>query len=359
VKRLLVKALRVSGVLRLARFSNRRRLLLLTYHGVLPAGSGADDYLARNCVDADAFARQMRFLSRHYRCISLSDAVAGLAGEKPLPHRAAVVTFDDGFRNNLDHALPVLRQYGVPATVFVTTDHIGRGTRLLWTERVARLVTESRPGDRIDVVVAGERITASSPGERREAARALLKRLKSVPVGERDRAIAELEQALGADAGAPEEDRYAFLDWDGVRALIAGGVEIGSHTATHAVLTSLTPDAIRRELARSKGAIERHIGRPCVLFSYPNGTAADFNDAAKAALREAGFVCALSQIPGMNTAGTDRYELRRVNIGRGHDDLLFEAQVAGVWTWFAAAASWLRAGVEKLRPAGVGAEAIG
>src|SRR5262245_24027006 len=195
-----VSVLRLAGVFRLFRWLNRNRLIILTYHSVLPSTSEIDAGESRNVVDENAFAWQMGYLAKRYRCLRLEQAVALLESNRRLPPYAVVVTFDDGFRNNLQYAYPILRRTGVPAAIFLTTGHIGRGTQLLWTERVGRLLRRGKVAE--------------------DAARRVMKRLKSLPSRERDAAIHELQEQLRGNGGEharaaaePDADRYTFLTW--------------------------------------------------------------------------------------------------------------------------------------------------
>jgi peptidoglycan/xylan/chitin deacetylase (PgdA/CDA1 family) len=311
--------LRLMGVFRLFRWINRNHLIILTYHSVLPSTSDIDAGEARNVVSEEMFAWQMEYLARHFRCLRLEDAVDLLAGGRPLPAYSVVVTFDDGFQNNLRFAYPILRRFGVPATIFLTTGHIGRGTLLLWTERVGRML---------------RRVKLPEDAARRE-----LKRLKSMTSRDRDAAIQQMERTLGpnardeAEAAGPNADRYRFMTWSEAQELARGGVTIGSHTVAHPIMASLDDERCSVELLQSKQEIERHLGRPCTLFSYPNGTADDFGDRDKASLRKAGYMAAVTQIAGVNDKHTDLFELRRLNIGHGHTPQLFVAQVSGFWPW--------------------------
>ena len=324
-----VGVLRLFGVFRLFRWLNRNRLIILTYHSVLPSTIDIDASESRNVVGQHAFAWQMRYLAKHFCCLRLEEAVALLRSDRPLPQYSAVVTFDDGFQNNLRYAFPILRRCGVPATIFVTTGHIGRGTQLLWTERVGRLLSRAKvPHDE---------------------ARLAVKRLKSMPSGQRDEVIQGLEEQFGCATGEhghaaePNADRYMFLTWAEARELARGGMTIGSHTVEHPIMSSLDDVRRQEEVVESKQEIERHLGLPCTLFSYPNGTADDFDDRDKANLRDAGYVAAVTQIAGANDKQTDRFALRRLNIGHGHGRQLFVAQVSGFWPWLQSiAARWTK-----------------
>jgi len=349
--------LRLLGVFRLFRWLNRHRLIILTYHSVLPSTSGIDSGEARNVVAESMFAWQMRYLAKHYRCLRLEDAVRLLASERPLPPNAVVVTFDDGFRNNLRYALPILQRYALPATVFVTTGHIGRGMQLLWTERVGRLLRSAAMPQSVAVSVDAQALTLSfaTSAERDAESRRLLKWLKSMPSGTRDKAIGELERQLQivrerASAGEPDAERYMFMTWDEVRELARGGVTIGSHTVDHPIMSSLDADRRQFEVVESKRRIENELWGPCTLFSYPNGTAEDFDECDKANLGQAGYLAAVSQIAGTNDRDTDRFALRRLNIGQGHGPSMFAAQVCGFWPWMRALAGSHRRQSQVGRP---------
>ncbi len=333
--------LRLLGIFRLFRWINRDRLTILTYHSVLPECGELDAGEARNVVDTRMFAWQMRYLARHYCCLRLEEAVELLRTRQPLPRYSVVVTFDDGFRNNLRHAYPILRRFGVPATIFVTTGHIGRGAQLLWTERVGRLIRGAAIPQNVTVAAGAVplAVTFRTAAERDEASRAVVKRLKSLSSDERDRVVGELEHELGASNGetaqaaGPNADRYTFLTWQEVQKLAQGGMTIGSHTVAHPIMSSLDDDRRVYEVVDSKREIEQRLGVPCTLFSYPNGTADDFDDRDTVNLQNAGYVAAVTQIAGVNDEHTDLFRLRRVNIGQGHGKQLFLAQVSGFWPW--------------------------
>jgi peptidoglycan/xylan/chitin deacetylase (PgdA/CDA1 family) len=151
-------------------------------------------------------------------------------------------------------------------------------------------------------------------------------------------------------ASEPNPDRYTFLKWTEVRELAQRGVTIGSHTVDHPILTSLDDERRVKEVVRSKREIERHLHAPCTLFSYPNGTVNDFDDRDKANLQRAGYVAAVAQIAGVNDQHTDRFALRRLNIGHGHTPPLFIAQVSGFWPWMGSmAARWSKAAAGPAR----------
>ena len=335
VKSLIVTGLYRSGGLRLFRWLNRNRLVILTYHGVLPADSGTNDYLARNFVEEGEFRRQMHYLANHYRCISLSDAVERLANGWPLPPYAVAVTFDDGYRNNLRYAYPILREHAIPCTIFLATGNIGPKAERLWTDKVSLLIThtthQSLSFDHEGTVT---NLLLRSHEERAQACRHVLTAMKAASSGTRETMIAALENRLGSTNGVSRSsrERYDFLSWDEVGGADSELVEWGAHTVHHQILTTLDDEQLMTEIEQSKRKIETRLHRPCLLFSYPNGSPTDFGEREKQALKKSGFACAVTQVAGMNGPRSDLYKLRRINIGRGHRGALFIAQVSGLWS---------------------------
>jgi peptidoglycan/xylan/chitin deacetylase (PgdA/CDA1 family) len=131
-------------------------------------------------------------------------------------------------------------------------------------------------------------------------------------------------------ANTTDAEKYEFLNWENVGQMAKNGVEFGSHTINHSILTTLGTEDAFEEINKSKEQIEQVLQTKCTLFSYPNGTTKDFNESHKILLKEAGYSCALTQIPSLNDIGVHPFELRRLNIDRGHDFLVFMATITGV-----------------------------
>lgn len=332
MKRLLIQLFYLSGIFYYFRWWNRNRVVILTYHGVLPSDHEINPYLSRNIVEQNRFDWQMEYLVRNYNCLRLSEVINRFSeGKKLLPY-TAVVTFDDGFKNNYTYAFDILKNYGIPATIFLTTGFIGRGVKLLWTEKLSRMIYYS--GNK-SISVEGVSYPIDSEKGKRMASRKIRSLLKSKLFQEREEIITSIENQLIPTQSSREicSERYAFLDWDEVRVMERSLIEIGSHTVNHPILSSLNEDHRWDEVKQSKRHIEDRIESQCILFSYPNGTREDFTEIDKNHLKKAGYVGAVTQISGLNDPTSDYFELKRVNIGYGHDSLLFIAQVSGFLPW--------------------------
>jgi len=332
MKRSSVTILRTLGLVRAARALQRGRCVILAYHGVLSGGDNRYDFLNHNFVAAEAFEAHIRFLVRHYRPIRLADLVSCYRHQTPPPARSVVVTFDDGFANNYSVAFPILQKYGVPFTIFLTTGMIDQDGAQLWTERVKRAVYLHH-GENVLVPLLDRQVSCrlTSAMRREECAREILTVLKSQPPAVRDAAVLTIEDVCGRPPLQPHElERYQFLTWSQVRAMARAGVEFGSHTVTHSILSTLDESSLERELASSKRRIESELEKECHAFAYPNGSRADFGPRDKRALQAIGYTCAVSLRGGLNVAPADLLELDRINVGRNLNGPVFEAALAGL-----------------------------
>ncbi len=280
---------------------------VLTYHRVT---DGGDSFLPGTPVAA--FERQMAFVAAHYRVCSLETAVtAMLAGD--LPDRALVITFDDGYRDNYVRALPVLQRHALPATVFLATGSIGTG-RVLWHDRVFRAFRETPARALSGFAGNGRTWPLETPEQREQARDAVLAVLKTLGEEQRLETIARLTQAL--EIGDVEQVPGLMLGWDEVREMSRAGIEFGSHSVTHPILSRIPAERARQEVFESKAVLERELGRPVRAFAYPNGQPADFDDRTTGLLRDAGFACAVTTIRGLNALDAlgeppDLFRLRR------------------------------------------------
>ena len=211
------------------------------------------------------------------------------------PHPFAALTFDDGYRDNRDHAWPVLRRHGAPWTMFVTADYAAGRGRLWWLEleeAIARL-------DHVSLDLEGQRIErpCATPADKAAAFETVYWALRAGPEDRLLAAVGELAAAAGLDSAALVQK--LCLGWDEIAALgREPGVTIGAHTVSHPMLKKHPEEAARREIAFSKSLIEERIRRPVRHFAYPVGdpTSAGPRDFALAA--EAGFSTAVTTRPG-------------------------------------------------------------
>jgi peptidoglycan/xylan/chitin deacetylase (PgdA/CDA1 family) len=248
------------------------------------------------------------------------------------PKKSVVITFDDGFANNCSVAWPLLKRRNVPFTIFVTTGMVGVAGAQLWTERVKRAVyLSTKIGATLEFETGQKQLDLSSRVTRAAAARATVNGLKRLSPIQRDDAVTQVEKTCGRPALRPDEqERYEFLSWEQIRTMAAEGVEFGSHTVNHPILTTLAPGVLRSELQNSKLTLESQIRRECYSFAFPNGSFSDYGPREKAELSALGYRCALSLNGTLNGRRADLLEIDRININRQHDDAMFRAAAAGL-----------------------------
>ncbi len=213
------------------------------------------------------FEEQVSFLAREYQPLSLSELVAGLQRKAPIPDRAVVLTFDDGYRNNLVLAAPILRHYGVPATFFITTGLIGTN-QWMWAyecEHIFHQYPQKRIRESARHPVIERICSLGLPNQ--VAMLACVEYLKTVPHDELREVVARLREQLPVELD--EENR--FLSWNEVRRLRDDGFEIGAHTETHPILSRLPLTEVERELTVCQDVLERELGAKRRFFAYPNG----------------------------------------------------------------------------------------
>ena len=305
-----------------------RRLLILVYHRVHEADRAQLNFLSETLAVSPArFDAQMAYLSRHYRVMPLAEALRSLEEAPTSAKDSVVITFDDGYRDNLTDALPALARYGLPATIFVATDHIGTGT-LTWFDRLVPLLdaldlaalrgcAASLLSTEIDGLI--ERYLAGSVAERKVAVNLLseaLKRLSEQRKRELLAAFAASERvSLARDRHGGDGQARLMLDWAEMRAMTRARIDFGSHTCSHPIMTRIPPGDLAHEVADSKRAIEAELGVPCVFFAYPNGRAEDCPERIGEFLADQGYAAACANVHGFNDAATDRMMLRRLPIG--------------------------------------------
>lgn len=218
-------------------------------------------------LDAEEFEQHVAFLAREYEPVPLSLLVEGLRGRASLPARAVALTFDDGYRNNLRVAAPILRRYRVPATLFVATGLVGT-SQWMWAYELEHMFARY-PLERLRECARHPILEhlCSQGLEQRVAMMACVEYLKLAPP-EMLEVMGRLRRLLPVE----QDEENRFLDWDEVRELrSAYGFEIGAHSETHGILVRMAPDEVERELRVCRDTLERELGERPTLFAYPNG----------------------------------------------------------------------------------------
>ncbi len=251
---------------------------ILMYHRILPGRCPADWPFPSLVVDTDSFSLQMRWLARQFHVCTVSDLLAEtVRPEKP----RAVVTFDDGYSDNVLHAAPLLEEVGIRGTFFVTTGFIGENKRL-WFDVAARM--------------------AAASGSFKQR----MSRWKSMNTAERRDSLNRLTHP--GDWCAPERDRAMTVA--DLQRLANTGHEIGVHTRTHPILTMVEPTELTSEIAGSVSDLKAWGIAPRGI-AYPNG---DYSETVIAESRRAGLNYGLSTSLGWYCQGENAFSIPRIDV---------------------------------------------
>jgi peptidoglycan/xylan/chitin deacetylase (PgdA/CDA1 family) len=289
-----------KALIRMLSPGGRRGLSILIYHRVLPC----KDPLFPDEVDSADFDLQIGMVKSMFNVIPLIDAVRHLRAGT-LPPRAACITFDDGYADNAEVALPVLLRHQVSATFFVATGFLNGGR--MWNDTVIELARRA-PDGVLDASALGLGVhPLASIAQRRQAIVALIGQLKYLPLEQRLAQVNRLVEV--ADVALPDD---LMMTTDQVRQLHRAGMGIGAHTVNHPILATLPAAMAHAEIADGKLALEAMIGEPVRLFAYPNGKpGADYRAEHVAMTRELGFEGAVSTSWGASGNQADLFQLPR------------------------------------------------
>ena len=326
----------MRGVARLKRWFRRAvaplrpGAVILLYHRVAKVPS--DPQLL--CVRPQHFAEHLTVLRESYTVLGLEGLHQRLE-EGQLPRRAVVITFDDGYADNFYRARSLLEEYETPATMFITTGYIG-GDREFWWDEVERIFLQpGRLPETLRLRINGRTYewnlgttalyseeeyrrwrgwsvnVREVPTPRHHVYRSLCDLLRPLGGAEREQILGTLR--LWAGEGGEGRSSHRILSPEEIVALSRSDlVDIGAHTVTHPLLSALPPSEQAREIGQSKAHLEEILGHEVRTFSYPYGSRSAYTEATVALVREAGFVFACSNFPGVVRRRTNSFELPRM-----------------------------------------------
>lgn len=277
-----------------------RRLTVLIFHRVL----SSPDLLFPETITATEFERLVVFLKQSWEIIALDDAVCALAADA-LPARALAISFDDGYADNAQIAVPILVRHGVSATFFISTGFLEGGR--MWNDTVIEAIRNAKVSE-LDLAHLGlGRLQLADQSSKRRAIELLLPRIKYLELGRR----AEVVDELGKLAGGTLPDDL-MMSHQQVREIRAMGMLVGAHTINHPILAMVPPHVARAEIVGGREALEVILGERITLFAYPNGKPdVDYLPAHVDMVRDAGFVAAVSTKAGVASTRSDPYQIPR------------------------------------------------
>ncbi len=309
IKGAVLNVIRATGGFELMRYAHRRQPLILTYHR-FSQGEEPDR------TPAAAFAEQLDYLAAHYEVVPLGELVARMNASESRPGGGkglAAITIDDGYRDSYEIAYPLLRQRNLPAMVYVVTK-FADGHCWIWTDK-ARYLCARAESQWLTTRIGGQEswLELGDAASRRRTALRLNDLLKKLPEEAKESALERLAETLGVPLPATPPEELRSITWEQAREMDRNGVEIGSHTMTHPILTNIQEEQLRRELAGSRRQLEEILEREVTQFCYPNG---DNDVRVQREVAQAGYRIAVTTVSGLNKRGDDPLTLRRIHTER-------------------------------------------
>jgi len=278
----------------------RGSLTILIYHRVLPQ----PDSFLKGILDAEHFDSVLSLLKTYFNVLPLSDALKLLQEEK-LPPRAICITFDDGYADNVEVALPLLKHHKLSATFFIATAYLDGGN--MWNDIVLETMRKV-PGPEIDLSAAGFGIYSSrTDQERYLAAETIINKIKYLAPDSRCQVLDRFQEVVGIDVS-----ERLMMTAEDVRQLHNAGMLIGGHTVSHPILASQDPVDAHREIEEGKQQLEALINHPVEYFAYPNGKpGTDYLPNHVQAVKSSGFKGAVTTAWGAASVEDDPFQLPR------------------------------------------------
>jgi peptidoglycan/xylan/chitin deacetylase (PgdA/CDA1 family) len=308
-KRWLKKALVGSSILRLASRLTPPSAAILAYHSVEETPQLTDPIFGASTSRVQ-FENHMKTLARKFRPVSLDEVLQFAQAGRQLPPGAVAVTFDDGFADNYELALPILNRYGIPASFYIMVNAVENGT-LPWYCRLRFAFHATNKMEWKDPV-NGRTFRLDVPEERRVALQLAWDTGAKLTGSVQDRFIGGVEEALGTEpANAP----HGFMmTWEQVRGLRKAGHTVGAHTLSHPNVAQVSVSEARSEIVESKRRLEEKLGEAIEHFSYPHPALNPcWSNQTLELTREAGYKSAVLTTSGQVRAGDEPLALKRIN----------------------------------------------
>jgi peptidoglycan/xylan/chitin deacetylase (PgdA/CDA1 family) len=282
----------------------------------------------------ESFRQQCRHLARNYTVVNLSEVSDCLRSGRALPPNATVITVDDGYRDFYQVAWPVLREFGLTATMFLVSDFV-EGRNWLWGDRIDYAVKRTNLQEATVSLPTGSvvHIRLGSVDEKWDALWKLKAAAKSAPLAAAEELVKSLPEQLGVSMPEEIPNEYTPLRLEEIRTMARAGIEFGAHTTTHPILPRVEgTERLQFEIGGCRQRLEKLLDMPVRHFCYPNG---DWDERSLRMVRESGFDTAVTTELGLNRAGSDPFLLRRIGVEPALSIATFRhytaGSVANVW----------------------------
>lgn len=265
-------------------------------------------------------------LVKYYRFVTLDEAVAMIARKIPIKPYSMAITFDDGYRNNLTHALPILQKYNIPAIIYLATANIEH-RKPFWIDRLDYVLQNTNVNSRsFEIGKTMVKLDSTNRDNFEKTYKSLRVKAKAIERNDYEMLdeLNDIAEQLEKECGKKLEDIYeqddwsCSVSWENIKASMSDNLEYGAHTVDHIRLSYVSKSIASEQIRKSKYVIEKRAGLICNHFCYPNG---DYNEDVKNIVKNCGFKSSVSSDYGINKVGGDLYALRRIPLPDSQNDI--------------------------------------
>lgn len=299
-----------SGIYALINLLLREKVLIILLYHRLKARDTEMSF-PDLAIEAEYFNLHMKYLARKYKIVSMDDVKKILESKGKLDRNYAVVTFDDGYRDNYTYGLKIFKKYRIRPTFYITVNGV-ENQSLLWFDRLAHIIFSS-PLDKVYIDILKKEFDLRAVKNRMKLVKTIACKLKKFKETDKLKEIDALSDKLKVKFLGK---CCLMMNWNQVRELLSAGAGIGCHTMNHPILTQIPAGNLKDEIVLSKEQIEKRILRDVKHFAYTNGKKNDYNQSIKE-LVEKHYDTAVTAVFGVNGTGEDLYELKRIGVGTG------------------------------------------
>jgi peptidoglycan/xylan/chitin deacetylase (PgdA/CDA1 family) len=258
------------------------------------------------------FEREIAFINRWFNIISMDELIDRFEEKKGFNKPSIAITFDDGYRDNYTYAYPILKRFGLPATIYLVSGLIGT-TQRTWLDELdfALLKTKEKKLE-IPSLLGDEIVLLASIEDKQKANNKIGEKLKREKNKNKFIIINEIYERLKVNRDSITKNDRVMINWDEVKEMSKNKILFGAHTHSHPILTQIPIEEAKHEIATSKKVLEKEVKIPIDHFAFPNGTRADFNEELKQFCIDIGFRSVSTGIYGINNKKTDPFYIKRI-----------------------------------------------
>lgn len=305
----------VSKLLIKCRQLLKKELIVLAYHRVTDHDLNTYQYYdGLISATTEEFDFQIAYIKKHFTPISMDQVINHVEHDHPLPPKAILVTFDDGFDDNYHNAFPILKKHNVPATIFVSTELIST-TQSIWFDQLAALIRNTNQ-QKIEIQELGQIFHLNSNKENRsDSQNEIFAVLKSTEGKLMKAILARLFKEFSNELSLLPSEKSRMLTWEQIQEMSKFDIQFGSHTVSHPILSQLSLEDLQFELKESRTILEKMVGKVVKSISYPNGGRNDYNDQVLSETKDSGYTVGFTYVSNNNQLPIVKpFELDRIHV---------------------------------------------